>query len=82
MFHLSTTNSIFLEEFLLRSVFKRNGDRQRVSPVHYCTRCGGEIYPGRPYWRVSGRLLCQECAAAWALEELVPFRRTGEEAEP
>lgn len=53
---------------------KKHRDPQRAVPVHQCTRCGGELYPGCLCWRLGGGFLCRDCAGAWALEELSPFR--------
>ena len=53
----------------MRIIHKRMRDAQRVFPVAQCGRCGGEIYVGAAVWRLAGRCLCQDCAAAWLLEE-------------
>ena len=66
----------------MRAVHTYHDDLQRMAPLGFCTRCGGELYPRQPHWRVGGQLLCRTCAAQWALEVLAPYRVDGEEARP
>ena len=53
---------------------KRQQDRQRTEAVGICARCGGELYPGSPYWRLNGGTLCEPCLLARLVEELAPYR--------
>ncbi len=65
----------------MRATCTHQEDHQRTAPVGFCTRCGGELYPRQPHWRVGGQLLCRDCAVQWALETLAPYRTGGEEAK-
>ena len=72
---------VLQEEIFLRTVRKRNADRQRAVPRGECALCGGELYAGSACWRVWGRTLCEECLIPWLLAELEPYRTRWEEAE-
>lgn len=65
----------------MRNQPKTQRDPQRVLPSHQCAHCGGELYPGSPYWKVNGRLFCESCLKEWALAELRCFRRICGEVE-
>lgn len=58
----------------MRTVHKKHRDRQRAVPAAECSLCGGGLYPGESCWRLAGRTLCGDCAAAWLLEELAHCR--------
>lgn len=58
----------------MRTIHKRYPDPQRAFPAAECFRCGGELYHGDMCWRLSGRVLCEQCAASWLLEELSACR--------
>lgn len=64
---------------ILRYIRKNHRDLQRMAPVEQCARCGRELYPGNPCWRLGGGALCEDCVVPWLLQELAPFRgRAGE----
>ena len=58
----------------MRIVHKRYRDAQRAYPAAECVLCGGELYRGDACWRLSGRVLCEECVVRVLLEELAPYR--------
>lgn len=63
----------------MRIIPKRHRDPQRRVPAGECALCGGDLYPGQHVWKLWGRLLCEDCAARWVLEELAACRiRLGE----
>lgn len=37
-------------------------DQQDLPILAFCSRCGGEIYPGNRAWLVAGRWQCRDCA--------------------
>ena len=63
----------------MRTVHKRERDRQRAFPAAECVSCGGELYRGEVCWRLAGRTLCGDCAGPWLLGDLASCRlRLGE----
>ena len=58
----------------MRTIRKRMRDAQRAFPLAQCGRCGGELYEGAAVWYLDGRRLCEDCAAAWLLEEFSACR--------
>lgn len=63
----------------MKPMIKHQNDRERVPAAGECTHCGAELYPGSRCWQLSGHILCEDCAAAWLLSELAPFRVSWEE---
>lgn len=57
----------------------RLADRQLQWPVGACGCCRGELYPGDVFWRIEGRLVCEDCLEAFAQRYFAPCRITGEQ---
>ena len=58
----------------MRIVHKRSRDPQRAYPAAECSLCGRELYRGEVCWRLSGRIVCEDCVVQWMMDELSPYR--------
>ena len=54
-------------------------DRFQIYREERCSLCGGELYPGDPYFALEGKLVCEDCLGRYARGYFAHrLRRVGE----
>ncbi|MBD5133868.1 MAG: hypothetical protein HDT38_05300 [Clostridiales bacterium] len=51
---------------IFQKEFKKIGAYPRSPGEARCSLCGGELYPGDPYFALDGRAVCEDCLGRYA----------------